>query len=168
MRRITASRTSILLTLTVTILLGLGAIAIVRSQNSTGGSNINFGPPTQEEQEAGDDRKQEIVDEESRPTGTQKNANIIIVDASQYGDEIEIRSFINNVLEDGTCTITLRKDNDSITRQVPAHKDVSTTICSNVIIKRSDFPSSGLWNVSVSYKSSSASGTSETQTVTIN
>src|SRR5687767_866100 len=54
---------------------------------------INYGPPTEEEQQSGDDKKEEIVDqEENQPEPTQ-DANIVIVDASQYDSEIEVRAF---------------------------------------------------------------------------
>jgi hypothetical protein len=133
---------------------------------------VNYRPPTEEEQDAGDKRKEEIVEEEQNqqppPTdGTKKKATVIITDAGQYDGIIEVRSFISNHYQDGTCTITFKQGSHTLTKQTPARKDVSTTICLNPQIKRSEFPTAGTWQVTVTYESKDARGTSETQTLSI-
>lgn len=137
---------------------------------------INLNPPTEEERKAGDARKQEISAErrlaESQPSSgsgasNKKTVSVIITDASQYDDLIEVRSFIPDHYQDGTCTITFRKDDRTLTKMTPAYRDISTTICTNPNIKRSEFSTSGEWQVTVSYESADAKGTSNSQTITI-
>lgn len=141
-----------------------------------GTDTINYGPPTDEEKTAGELKKQEIIEQETRqrqpsslnnPNPKNKNVDVIITDASQYDDIIEVRSFVPNHYEDGTCTIKFEKDSDSFSKSAPAYKDISTTICTNPEIKRSEFSSSGNWTVIVSYSSATASGNSEKQKITI-
>lgn len=142
--------------------------------NETDGINLN--PPTDEEKKAGDARKQEISAErrlaESQPSSgsgasSKKTVSVIITDASQYDDIIEVRSFIPDHYQDGTCTISFRKDDRTLTKTTPAYRDISTTICTNPNIKRSEFSTSGEWQVTVSYESADAKGTSNAQTITI-
>lgn len=135
---------------------------------------INYSPPTGEEKAAGDKKKKELVEEQtnrekggpSSTTGKVK-VNVIITDAAQYDNVIEVRAFTQNYYEDGTCIIKFTKDTAVVSKSTPAYKDVSTTICTNPLIKRSEFGSSGDWNVAVEYVSQNAAGTSSTQTIRI-
>ena len=143
-----------------------------RKQNSSDSSNgINLGPPTEEEQQAGDDKKDEIIESENHQNSddetSAKTAHVIITDAAQYSDVIEVRSFINDHYEDGTCTITFTQGSQTVSKDTPAYRDASTTICTNPLFQRSEFPASGNWQVIVTYKASGASGQSEPQTVKI-
>ncbi|MDQ3123750.1 MAG: hypothetical protein M3Q14_03660 [bacterium] len=134
-------------------------------------NSINYGPPTVEEKAAGDRQKQQIDEEQNNTdnspldNSSKKSVSVIITDASQYEDIIEVRSFIPDYFQDGTCTIVFRKDNLTLTKTAPAYKDISTTICTNPEIKRSEFATSGEWQVTVSYESTNAKGTSETQII---
>lgn len=138
--------------------------------SSAGG--INYGPPTEEEKTAGDERKKEILKEEQntdpKPSVQTKTATVIVTDAGQYDDTIEVRAFIPDHYQDGTCTITFRQGNHDITKESPAYRDASTTICTNPMIQRSEFPAGGDWQVSVAYTSADAKGQSETKTIKIN
>lgn len=147
--------------------------SVETNQPNEADSSINYSPPTEGERQSGDERKKEIVDEgQSTPTTDEgstdkKKVDVVITDASQYGDDIEVRSFIANVIQEGMCTITFTKGSQSITKAAPAHPDASTTICTNPPIKRSEFPTSGEWTVVVSYESQTATGKSQEQTITI-
>ena len=135
---------------------------------------INYGPPTEQEKSAGDNKKTEIVENEQQPNddeqtdGNKKQATVTITDAAQYDDIIEVRSFISNHLQDGTCTILFTQGSQKLERQTPAFADASTTICTNPLIKASDFPVKGTWQVKVSYSSTNAVGESASQAVEIN
>jgi hypothetical protein len=134
-------------------------------------NDINYEPPTEEEKNSGDEQKDDVLkDEEQRNDPDNQNkqtASVIITDAKQYDDIIEVRSFIPNHYEDGTCTITFTKDSQSISKDTPAYRDASTTICTNPLFNRSEFPGSGDWNLVVYYKSTGASGQSSITTVKI-
>jgi len=140
---------------------------------------INYNPPTQEEKKAGDRRKSEVDQQEQRRTQTQpsevkpgkktnkKDVTVVITDANQYEDIIEVRAFIPDYYENGTCTVTFTKGTQSLTKTTPAYKDISTTICTNPLIKRSEFTENGSWYVRVSYTSGGAEGISSEQKVMI-
>ena len=140
-------------------------------------STIDFGPPTEEEQRAGDERK-DIIDEQQgsssndvgddQTTNDKKSADVVIVDASQYDNTIEVRAFVSNHVEGGTCSYRFTRGNNTINKSLPAHADASTSICPMLEVDRSEFPSSGDWQLVVSYESANAKGLSDTKTVTIN
>lgn len=117
---------------------------------------VNYDPPSEEEQEAGDKQKEKIVESESNKPPS--SATVVIIDAGQYDGQVEVRSFVSNVIQSGTCTVTFTKGNAVVTRQVEATKDATTTLCSNVSIPRSEFDSSGTWKLTVNYASSAISG----------
>lgn len=135
-------------------------------------SGINFSPPTEEEKQAGDKQK-EIIDNEPQEQTSQdlsdnrSTVNVVITDAGQYGDTIEIRSFIPNHMQDGTCTIVLSMGIQKIVKEVPAKRDVSSTVCLNPNLERNQFPSKGIWQLTVSYSSKDAQGMSEAQQLRI-
>lgn len=123
-------------------------------------SSIDFGPPDEEEKKAGDEQKRDIVEEKSKqsePSST-KTANVVITDASQYGNQIEIRAFISNVYEDGTCTFTLTQGSNTFSKQTKGFKDATTTQCTPLSVPRSEFASPGTWSFTAKYSSASASG----------
>ncbi len=137
-------------------------------------SGINFGPPTEEEQRAGDEQKDRIVEEQENENSTTQNsdqkqsANVIIVDADQYDDVVEVRAFISDHVQDGTCFYRFTRNNQLVEKSLPAHADASTTICPNLEVDRTEFPTAGDWQLVVTYESDNAKGSSETKTITIN
>lgn len=132
---------------------------------------INYSPPTDEERQAGDNQKDATLqDEEARKNAAEQQgqkATVIITDAGQYADIIEVRAFIPDYYQDGTCTITFTKDSLTVTKDTPAYRDVSTTICTNPNFARSEFQEAGDWQLAVNYTTSGAHGSSASQTVTI-
>ncbi len=129
-----------------------------RSTYSTTGQSpegINYGPPTEEESKAGDDQKQDITDSDETPVPPSPDtANVVVTGAEQSGDTIEVISYVSNVYKDGTCTFSFTHENHTVTKTTAAYRDVSTTICNNPLVPRSEFPAAGDWTVKVSYKSS--------------
>ncbi|HTE22518.1 MAG TPA: hypothetical protein VK674_05765 [Candidatus Limnocylindria bacterium] len=137
---------------------------------------VNYGPPTEEEKASGDKQKETTDAEEEQQNAPEppdqndpqkKAVTVIITDADQYDAIIEVRSFISDHYQDGTCTITIKKGSQTVTKKTPAYRDASTTICTNPLIKRSEFPSAGDWQVTVAYASKDAAGTSDAQTIKI-
>ena len=123
-------------------------------------NKINLDPPTEIEQNAGNNQKEEIVGQQNPEQKPQDSdtVNVVIVDSTQYDSEIEIRAFASNIVQDGTCKITFTKDNVSFFKEVPAKADASTTPCLTLNVPRAEFNSSGTWQVTVKYNSTSVSG----------
>lgn len=164
---------ALMLAIAILVLLELkGTISLTGSKNdptSQSDTAINFGPPTEEESKAGDEKKQEIVDTENSSSvqDPDPGVTVLITDAGVYSGVVEVRSFIPNHYEDGTCEIVFSQGNSTFSRQTPAYRDVSTTICTNPLIKTSDFPSAGTWTVMVKYNSPTISGTSQVEKIMI-
>lgn len=129
-------------------------------------NTVNYDPPTEEEKKASDEKKQEIVDSDNQQTDKPSTAEVIITDASQYEDEIEVRAFVANVIESGTCTYLFELNGEKISKPMPAAADASSTPCMTLTLPRSEFPSSGVWSITVSFESASVKG-SKTQEITI-
>ena len=183
-----SSRTKLLLLVLAGVLLFGGGVFAYQSlanddtedDQTTG---IDFGPPTEEEQQAGDEQKDAIVDDESddesdeqaQPSNSDQNdrqddrssANVVIVDAGQYDDIIEVRAFISDHIQDGTCRYRFQRGNQTVNKQREARADATTTVCPTLEVDRSEFGSSGTWRVTVTYESSRTQG-SQSQEFQIN
>jgi hypothetical protein len=121
---------------------------------------INYNPPTESETKSGDSIKQEIIESENK---TQPDyASVVIVDAKQYEQEIEVRAFVSNVIQDGICTITFSKNSQTIEKTVKANADATTSPCTTLKVARSEFKETGVWNVEINYTSNTVIGSSKT------
>lgn len=173
-RRSRSGKKIIIAALVIIVVLASAIFAYLQFQKRTDNTiaptnTVNYEQPTNKEQAAGDEQKQ-INDRSTDQDGSDAKpttADVRITDAGQYDDAVEVRAYIANVFEEGTCTIKFTKGNENITRTTPAYPDSSYTICTNPTIRRSEFPSSGDWLVQVSFSSNSASGSSNSQTLTI-
>jgi hypothetical protein len=172
MKRIRFTRKTILLGIMIALLLGSGSVlAYVRLRNdppknsdsqrqAEQDKNINYDPPTEEEKQEANDQKQTIVEQEQQEQTYQSpsTAAVVISDARQYGNQIEVRAFVSNVYQDGTCTVTFTQGNHTVQKQVSAFKDATTTQCTGVDVPRSELPTAGAWTVKVVYQSTAATG----------
>lgn len=136
-------------------------------------NTIDYNPPTEEEKKAGNEAKKKIIENSQTKTeddvsgNNKKSVNVVITDADQYGDTIEVRAFTPDILQKGTCIITFRQGNNTVQKDTPAYPDASTTICTVPEIKRSEFPTAGDWTVTVRFVSADAQGESEERTITL-
>lgn len=165
----------LLLTLLVVVIAAVIYVFMNSRMKTSGyedGSGINYDPPTNEEKQAGDKQKDETLQEEKARNNSEnqskKSASVIITDAGQYGDTIEVRAFIPDHYQDGTCTILLTHGGYRVEKTTPAYRDASTTICTNPLIAKSEFAASGEWQVVVSFSSLNASGSSAPRAININ
>lgn len=131
--------------------------------------HIDYNPATKEEKADSEQHKEDSTKKEDTPTATRTiTVTPVIVDASQYGNQIEVRAYTGGVFEDGgTCTITFTKDTLKITKQVPASKDATTTRCTNLTVDRTEFSQPGQWTTVVTYSSSTAQGSSQPRTLEV-
>lgn len=172
----------ILLTILLVGAVGFGVQRYFSSRNSVDtpkdewSDGINYRQPTEEEQKTGDEKKRELSDEgneaeqneKDKPSHkVKKNTTVLITDAAQYGDMLEVRSFMPHIYQNGTCTLVFSQGSSKITKTAPAYADSSNTVCTNPEIKRSEFSTAGEWKVTVSYESKDAIGKSEERTITL-
>jgi hypothetical protein len=125
------------------------------------GSDINFNPPTETEQNAGDEKKQELAENAAETLPSM--ANVVIVDASQYNQTIEVRAFVSNVVENGTCRFTFSKDSSSFEKQTPANAEASSTPCASLYVPRSEFSAAGTWALDVTYTATTVNGSAHSK-----
>jgi hypothetical protein len=129
---------------------------------------VNYGPPTKEEIKETEQHKQELekklgTGNTPPPPSTSKQANVIVT----YASVSETRGYVGNVFEDGgTCTATFTKGSVKVSGTSSGITDVNKTTCPAIAIDPSKL-SSGDWTVVLSYSSSTASGTSESKTVSV-
>ncbi len=122
---------------------------------------INYDPPTEQEANAGNERKVEIIREEEQVSEPDPDVNLVIVDASQYDQEVEIRAFASNIVQNGTCTFTLTRGGKILEKSAPAYADASSTPCITQTIARSEFPDAGNWDLTVTFYSGNRTGSAK-------
>lgn len=172
----------IIITVIASVLTGIALLGYTfyRSSNEDGVATVNSGeltdysPPTEDEKQSGNIQKELITQqEETRNKSTEsiekdnRTIDILITDAGQYDNIIEIRAFTPNYYKDGTCKFTLKQGTNKIERSTPAYRDASTTICTNPMIQRSDIPSAGEWEAVVHFTDGSITGKSQSKIITI-
>ena len=146
------------------------ALSILKNPDTTtspdSSSGINYRPPTADEIKSGENIKD---------TNQEKNHqnptvySIAIVDAAQYGQNLEIRSFIEGIIRDGgTCTYLFKKEQATLIKTSPGSADAAHTNCAPLIVPVSEFASSGTWQLSITYTFDGITASSTTQTVEVN
>jgi hypothetical protein len=124
-------------------------------------NTINYDPPTQDEVKAGDIQKDIITNEPAKEPAVE--ASVVIVDAGQYDEDIEVRAFVSNVIKDGECTYIFTSDTGTtLEKKTLAYADASTTPCITLKLQRSEFSSGGTWNVKVKYTDTGSTITGNT------
>lgn len=137
-------------------------------QSSAPVEKLDLSPASAEDRARVDANKENIVKQDEQNSqipsdgSTKKAVTPIIVDASQYGSEIEVRSFVPGTVEsDGSCTITFTNGSNVLTKTVFVTPDASSTQCSKLKFPRSELGSSGSVSVTVSYSSTKSAGSSQ-------
>ena len=128
--------------------------------------SINYGPPTKQEKNSGNEQKTKLTDQDpGQKVVKPSTAEVVIVDASQYDNNVEVRAFVANLLEAGTCTFTFRIGNNIVEKSQAAIPDASTTPCTNLSIPREEFTQAGTWNLTVTFESKSVRGSKDQKVV---
>lgn len=158
--------------LIVVLLLAGSALAVqyYKDDSAANDDATSYSPPTIDEQEAADTQKERNIQREAADKSTDKpqTANIVIVDANQYDNTVEVRAYISNVYEDGgKCTAILSNGSATVQEASNSFKDATTTQCGAINIPVSRFPAKGNWQVKVSYSSQTVAGESETKNISI-
>lgn len=134
-------------------------------------STIDLAPPTQEQQQAGQDVKQSSIDKDKgkpnqdsdTPQVDEGTLNVAFTSVHQNDATLQARVQIDPLISDGSCTLTLTKDGDTITKTAAVHAMASISTCQGFDVPVSEL-SSGTWNLTLSVTSGSASGSASTST----
>jgi cytoskeletal protein RodZ len=139
-------------------------------------NTTNLDPPTTEEQQEAEQNKIEVTKDQQKETettpkpqpGQKIDAKPFIVYVGQNGDAIELNGYTSAVFEDGgTCTATFTKDSLKVVRESKGFADARHTTCPPMSVPRNEFAQSGDWKATLSYSSSTATGTSSEATLNI-
>jgi hypothetical protein len=180
-RRVSHKRIVIFLVLIVTLLtaviFGTKAFVSRNDKAATGdkpSETINYAPATEEEKRQTDQHKEDLAkqqedEQNQQPSTNKKTVTPIITGAGQYEDKVEVRAYVPSIVESGgKCTFTFKKGSAQFTRTIDTMPGPQSTQCDAVTVPVSEFPSKGTWALTVSYVSTSSSGTSDTQNVEVN
>ncbi|MDQ3065382.1 MAG: hypothetical protein M3Q36_03885 [bacterium] len=136
-------------------------------------SGINYGPPTENEQKEADIVKDTLPDEgiESSPqpsdNQTKRTVTPIISYAGQEGSIVEVNGYVSGIIErGGTCTLYLKKSGVTVTKSKQSLENVQDTSCGLFEVPVSEL-SKGVWQATLGYDSSKASGTSDVTTIEV-
>lgn len=165
------------------LLIGTGTYLVINKSSDSNNSstenqedNTGFGPATDQERQEAEDHKDKLSnmpsEDDPDQAGIRSVTPVITIagqfNDEQYGERVEVRAYVSEVYEsDGKCTATFTLGGQTVSRTVEALKDATTTRCDTIMIPRSEFPSSGSWQLVVSYKSPKALGSSQTVEVNI-
>lgn len=127
---------------------------------------ISDGPPTEDEKQALIDRNEQRIN--PAPTEGKRTVNPVITMANQAGNEVTVNAYVAGVVEEGgSCTLTLTRNNLTVTKTVTAVGNATTTNCPPFFIGRSEFSEPGEWSAVVTYNSEKASGSSQSKMFTV-
>ena len=124
---------------------------------------VNLEPPTEQDLQAVDQQKQDIVKDGQATTPPPSTGNTVtpVVTGGYYNPNVEVSGRIPGIFEEGgTCTFTLSKGPHTVQRETSGFKDYRDTLCTPIAVPRSEFPEAGDWTVNVSYISTTSSGSS--------
>lgn len=160
----------------LTILLILvGATAcyylLFRSNESTTSTNndtskISLDKPTDEEQQAGQDQKQKTVENDSSSKdGTDSSASldssmpipVTLTANARNGDIYQLRYLVEENLGSGTCTLTLTKSGQTITKTAAIQPSASSSTCQGFNVPMNEL-STGQWQSRLHIQAGDRSG----------
>jgi hypothetical protein len=152
--------------LLLAVVVALGTGYAVQRQTST--PSTKYPGTTKQEREETEARKKQLVEENkikttpSNDTAAVKQVTPVITTVSKDGNEVTIAAYVPGIFEDGgTCTMNAVKGSSRVTESVEAFANVSTVNCPPFRISLARFSEAGTWEITVSYSSSQASGTSQ-------
>lgn len=123
--------------------------------------NINLEPATDQEKQATEQHKNDLAQQtppntNTTPSGQKKQVSVVITSATSTS----LNAYISGVLEDsGTCTLTLTRGSQTVTKSSPGFGNVNTTNCTPI---NYDTLSTGTWTATLTYTSPTAEGKSQT------
>lgn len=130
------------------------------SQDGSGDNNVNMEPATDEQKQAGQDTKQQTVEEAEKPEREPTTLSVSITSATQSGATLRVRTMIQQVVS-GTCTLTLKMGSETVTKTAETFPNASATTCKGFDVPVAEL-SAGIWDATVSVTAGKATGAATT------
>lgn len=145
---------------------GFGPFAKKKEDNKS----YNTSPPTKDQKSAGQAAADDVKASEEKPgdEDTPKppsNLVISITSANQMDGMLRIRTMIDKLVQ-GTCTLSLKKGSQEITRSADTQALASTATCKGFDIPNSELQS-GEWELSITLTANGETA-STSQNISIN
>jgi len=129
--------------------------------------NINLAPASPADKMQSETSKENI--EKTNNSNKQSAATTIknVMPVISYYDASTVRGFISGVFEnDGICTITLTQGTSILTERTKGFENSNFTQCSPFDISQKNL-NKGVWTITLSYKSITSEGTSNTKDLSL-
>lgn len=128
----------------------------------------SYAPPTQEELDATDRRKEELdsapapapAPAPSPTPAAKRSVTPVISSAGQFDNQVEVRALVPGIYEAGGSCRAVFSGAGNLSRTADALQDATTTRCEAITIPKTAF-AAGSWSVRVTYTSASSAGTSQ-------
>lgn len=127
------------------------------SDNSETSTQVNLDPPTNEQKQAGDKIKKDSINNEGT-TSPENVVNVSITAANQNNSSLQVRTLIDTVTSTGKCTLTLKKDSVTITKEAGVQSLSSSSTCTGFDIPTAEL-SEGSWQLTIDFKNDNLKGT---------
>lgn len=134
--------------------------------DTTSNNSINLEPATAEQQQAGNDAKQETIDDEGKPgTGSDTPTEpsdpselaVSFTAVNQNGSTLQARAQISPLIANGTCTLKLTKDGTTVTKTAAVSPTATISTCQGFDISTSEL-SPGMWALDLDVTSEGKTG----------
>jgi len=150
--------------------IAIGAMVLTNKNSSPATTTLNSGPSNDisPANRAGNPKGTAVSPNSTpKPAGLQQIVPVI-TSASQEGQSVVVRAYVAEVFENGgACTATFTKSGQaSVSGSSVGFQNASYTTCPPIKVSRGKFLTAGNWTLALSYKSSSAEG-STTQQITL-
>lgn len=124
----------------------------------TKSARINYEKPDKRQLGAGDDIKKATLNSAGQTAGAaEENYVVSITAANQTTSSVQIRSLIQGVIDNGTCTLELTGGGVSLTRSVGVQASANSTTCRGFDIPIGEL-SVGVWRLRLTFVAEKGSG----------
>lgn len=122
--------------------------------------NIDYNTPSDEQVEAGQNAKDKSIEEDKESQqnqGLQKSISVSL-NATQNDSQIIVDTLIQDVLNNGICTLTVSSGSQQITKTAEVFANPSSSSCQGFSLQKNELPI-GNWTIKLTVSSSNQSGT---------
>lgn len=117
-------------------------------------STTDLKPPTDEQIKNGQDVKKDTIDngqsgegktnQQTTPTTPEQTLDISITSSNKTDQVFQVRTLINGIINDGTCSITLKQSSTTVTKSAKTQSLANSSTCQGFDIPLSEL-SKGPW-----------------------
>lgn len=170
-----SKKSNVILLSVVLLLSGLAYGYYTMRVNDRADESVNYNPATEEEKQAGEELKKQIVESPAdkpigsdplpppaeQQDGSKPIVGVNVVNAMRNGDSYRVQTFIQAVTNTGKCTLVVTDSSGKVYR---ATSDVqalpSSSTCKGFTIPVSEL-SAGVWKINLQFENESVRGSAE-------